>query len=161
MFPLTPRLCASSLEIPCLSIKTSRSSMSIMPLYLIVWSLQKGSPLKMTASTLKNFRLSKILLVKIYNYCNRANIHRGMVFLLLFQKHKWFPAAGAASEKNQPVSVICQWTFPLHAGWGFQSDCERPQFCLWAYMTKDVLFNIYNFTFSNIKKGSLWIWVMF
>lgn len=131
--------------------------MSIMPLYLIVWSLQKGSPLKMTASTLKNFRLSKILLVKIYNYCNRANIHRGMVFLLLFQKHKWFPAAGAASEKNQPVSVICQWTSelsPYMQDEGFRVTVKGPNSAYEPTWQKMYFLTYITSHFQTLKKAA-------
>lgn len=75
-------------------------------------------------------------------------------FCYSFKKHKWFPAAGAAMEKHQPVSVICQWTFPSHAGWGFQSDCERPQFCLWAYMTKMYFLTYITSHFQTLKKAA-------
>lgn len=57
-----------------------------------IWSLQEGSPLKMIAGTWKNFRLFQTPLVKIYDHFNRANVHRGGGFLLLFINANGFQA---------------------------------------------------------------------
>lgn len=61
-------------------------------LHCQTWSLQEGSPLKMIAGTWNNFRLFQTPLVKIYDHFNRANVHRGGGFLLLYINANGFQA---------------------------------------------------------------------